>query len=292
MHQKKKDHTPLILKIRRWWFPKVERISPALAARIFLRLFFRPLRYATPPKEQAVEKLAEKFSVVVSGRRIQFFSWGEQRAPYVLLVHGWAGRATQFRKFIRPLMEAGYRVIGFDGPAHGQSEGKTTNILEFEEVLNHCATHFGAPEAIIAHSFGGGASLYSIANGLPVKKQINIASPVVADEIIKTFLQAVRGSWQTGMRFKQLLKEKLNRNFEDYTIQSVALRLPLDVDVLVIHDEDDRDVLMLHPEVFKKLRPQIQTLYTKGLGHNRILKDDAVIGQCVAFIRSSRVTKP
>lgn len=286
---KKKDHTPFILKVVRWYFPKLEMLSRNLAANYFLRLFFKPIRYKAPVKELAIEKQAVKSRFTVGDKVIQFFSWGDDTKPYVIVVHGWAGRATQFRKFIPVFTEAGYRVIGFDGPAHGQSEGSSTTLLEFEGVLKFMIEKWGTPDAIIAHSFGGGASLYAITNGLPVRTQINIAAPAVADEIIKTFLRALNGSWETGLLFKQKLKKHFGKSFEEFTSHGFGHRLPKDLRVLVVHDEDDRDVLMIQAKAFLEVFPSAQTYFTKGLGHNRILKDEAVIAECLDFVRQSQV---
>lgn len=281
---KKKDHTPFLLKLIRWYFPKLEKIAPNAAANHFMTLFFKPFRYQTPAKEKEAEELAHKERHQIDQKEIQFFSWGNENAPYVLLVHGWAGRATQFRKFISAFTTAGYRLIGFDGPAHGQSEGSSTTILEFEAVLKFCNQRWGSPQAIIAHSFGGGASLYAISNGLPVKKQINIASPVIADEIIRTYLRALNGSWSTGLLFKEKLKQRYGRTFEEFTSETTGKLLPQDLQVLLVHDEEDSEVEMVHPKHFVQIVPRTKTYFTKGLGHNRILKDEAVIQKCLEFI--------
>jgi hypothetical protein len=120
--KKKKDRTPFLLKVVRWSFPKVERIIPAVAHRFFMYLFFAPLRYPVPDKERIAETFASTFTFSAGGKMIQGYLWGE--GPPVWVIHGWAGRATQFRRFIKPLNRAGYLVVGFDGPAHGNSQGR------------------------------------------------------------------------------------------------------------------------------------------------------------------------
>lgn len=282
---KKKDKTPLPLQFIRWWFPKLERFVPSLAHHFFIRIFFSPLRYTTPPKELKSESFAEKFTLEAAGKRIQGYSWGKQ-TPYVLVIHGWAGRATQFRRFVIPLQSAGYRVIGFDGPAHGRSEGKKTTILEFEETLAKVYERFGEPAAVIAHSFGGVATLYSMMNGLPVKKLINIASPTIGDEVIRTYLRAVNGSWETGKFFKDYMVKNYGKTFDEYSSLHFVKHLPHPVNLLLVHDEDDKEVRIQHAEELIKAYPDAQLVRTKGLGHTRILKDDEVIGKCVTFIRN------
>jgi len=284
---KKKDQTPLPLKIVRWVYPKLERVAPSLAHRYFIKLFFSPLRYKPTDKERKAETFATKFIVSVADKRIQGYQWGaDEKQPYVLVVHGWAGRATQFRRFIKPLNAAGYRVIGFDGPAHGNSEGKKTTILEFEKTLQKFYEKFGEPAAIIAHSFGGGVVLFSAMNGLNVRKLINIGSPTIGDEIINTFLKAINASAATGEFFKSFMIKTYGKTFDEFTALHFVKHLPQPVALLLVHDTSDREVSINHPEALVNAYPQARLIRTEGLGHTRILKDNVVIEQCIAFIRN------
>ena len=111
---------------------------------------FRLLSYIGP--EMAVELAWKKFSTpaqrprLVSGRsfnpdrikklnlvgeEINIYEFGTPENPTILLVHGWEGRALDFSEFIDPLVEAGYHVVAFDGPAHGESSGKQTHAPQF-----------------------------------------------------------------------------------------------------------------------------------------------------------------
>lgn len=278
-----------MLRAVRWTFPKLEKIAPFLARRYFVRIFFTPLKYRVPEKERAIEAKAALFNVLIGKKRIQCYSWGS--GPVILLVHGWAGRATQFRKFIEAFVNEGYRVVGFDGPAHGRSDGKATNIVEFEVALKKIYEAVGAPDAIICHSFGGGAVLFSAMNGLPVKKLINIASPTIADEIIKTYLRAIGGSWSTGAYFKNYVKRTYGKTFEEFTALHFISHLTQKIDLLLVHDVDDEEVRIDHALALMKLYPAAQLHQTTGLGHTRILKDDAVIERVVTFVKEFRLTK-
>jgi esterase/lipase len=278
----KKDKTPLQLKIIRWVYPKVERIAPSLAHRYFIRLFYTPLRYTVPDKELKAETFAEKFFIQANGKRVQCYSWGEGKP--VLFVHGWGGRATQFRRFVKPFNAAGYKVVAFDGPAHGKSEGKTTSLLEFEEALHEMYKQIGEPAAIIAHSFGGAATLFAAKNGLPVSKLVNIASPTIGDEIINTYLTAINGSNSTAKYFRNYILKTQGRSFDEFTASYFVKHLPRPVDLLLIHDEKDKEVHVKQAEHLITLYPAARLIKTSGLGHTRILKDDWVIAQCVTFV--------
>src|SRR5689334_14516745 len=151
----------------RWAYPKVERLAPQTARAYAVQLFFTPFRYPVPEKELKALRYSEQFTLDANGIEIRCYKWGTGE-KFVLVVHGWAGRATQFRRFVKPLLEAGYKVVGFDGPAHGNSGGKTTTFREFEVALQKVYEREGQPAAIVAHSYGGNAVLYSAMNGLPV----------------------------------------------------------------------------------------------------------------------------
>ena len=280
----KKVKVPLALRFVRWIFPKLEKYSPPLAIRLFVQLFFTPLHYGFPDKEIAWIIKSNKKKLVCAGKNIWVYSWGDESKPIVLFVHGWAGRGTQFRYFFPELIKAGYRVIAFDGPAHGKSDGKRTTIIEFVEALKKIVDVFGKPQAVICHSFGGVATLMGIVNGLDVRRQINIGSPSIGNEIIKTFLKAVNGSWSTGESFRNYMVKKYGHSFDEFSGEHFIRQIN-DLDLLLIHDEKDKEVPMIHANRVKELYPNAILHRTSGLGHTRILKDEVVIQTCLKFIQ-------
>lgn len=271
----------------RWAYPRMERYIPWLAERVFRLVFYVPLTYRVPEKETEMAKSATWFTLQANGKKVQCYQWGNDDQPYVLLVHGWAGRATQFRKFIPSFQQAGFRVIGFDGPAHGKSEGTRTSIMEFEQVFIRMAEKLGTPAGVVTHSFGGAAILYAAMNGLVVPRLVNIASPSMEDEILKTYLRAINGSWVSAERFKQYVIRRTGKSFEQFTGLYAIQRLPRPIDLLVIQDEDDEEVLMVQAETLIRAYPAARLYTTHGLGHNRVLKDEGVITATVDFVRNS-----
>lgn len=261
----------------------MEKMFPKLAHRFFVTIFFTPLNYPIPPKEKALEEEADKFTLMAANKRIQCYSWG--KGPLVLIVHGWAGRGTQFRKIISALVKEHYRVVAFDGPAHGHSGGRSTNIREFEETLVKLYETTGEPEAVIAHSFGGGAVLYAAMNGLKVKKLINIASPTIGDEIINTYLRTIHGSAATGEAFRSYILKTTGQTFDEFTSLHFITRITQDIKLLLIHDEDDAEVPVIHALELVKRYPTATLYITRNLGHTRILKDEDVIKRCVSFVK-------
>lgn len=287
-HKKKKNNVPVLLRVIRNLFPVLERVAPFLSDRLFRMVFYVPLRYRTPEREQEVARQGTEFSLAVADKTIRGRMWGDASRPWVLLVHGWAGRATQFRKFIPVLLEKGFCVIGPDGPAHGQSDGRVTSIPEFHQMFVAVYQKFGEPAGIITHSFGGAAMLYAAMNGLPVKRLVNIASPSIGDEILKTFLRAINGSWKSAERFKKYVIKRTGKTFDEFTALYAVQHLPKPVELLVINDEEDTDVVFRSAEELLKVYPTAVLHRTRGLGHTRILKDEAVIALAVDFILMGR----
>ena len=282
MKKKKKDHTPLILRFIRWWFPKAEKIAPGFAAKYFRKIFFTPLRYNIPEKEKPLAESAQKFSLSLDGKHIQGYIWGE--GTPVFLLHGWAGRATQFRKFIPALRTAGFQVIAIDGPAHGQSQGVSTNILEFEAVIRQLYDRFH-PVASIAHSFGGVALMFACSRGVPIDKLITIASPSIGDEVINTYLRAINGSRPTGEAFKNYLVKTYGKTFDEFSSLYLVTQIKHPLKLMIVQDKDDRDVIPRHATALKAAYPAAKLMETNGLGHTRILRDETVINAVIEFIR-------
>jgi hypothetical protein len=64
--------------------------------------------------------------------------WGE--GPVVYLQHGWGGHRQQLGALVAPLVAAGYRVVAFDAPSHGESGPgpsgpRRTTAVEFADAL-------------------------------------------------------------------------------------------------------------------------------------------------------------
>jgi pimeloyl-ACP methyl ester carboxylesterase len=284
MGKNKKAKVPFPLRVVRWVLPKLEVVAPSLARRYFIRIFFTPLKYPVPEKERKSITFARPFQFSAVGQTIQAYEWGDADRPYVLVVHGWAGRATQFRRFVKALITAGFRVIGFDGPAHGQSTGRRTDIFEFGKTLEKIYQIQGEPAAIIAHSFGGVATLHAAMKGLHVRKLVNIASPTIGDEVIRTYLRAVNGSWKTGQYFKEYIQETQGKTFDEFSSLHFVQNLPAPVEILAVHDENDKEVDISHAEALVNTYKWATLLRTSKLGHTRILRDEQVIRRCVKFI--------
>src|SRR3954465_7296381 len=133
-------------------------LFPELAGELAERLFLTPPR----PRDAGAAGLdlidARSGIVEHKGRSIVTWQWGARDAPAVLLAHGWGGHAAQMRAFVFPLLAAGYRVIAYDQPAHGLSQGRPPGRPDFADVLAELTWHHGDVRAVIGHSLGATAA--------------------------------------------------------------------------------------------------------------------------------------
>lgn len=261
-------------------FAVLALLSPRAAGRAALRLFCTPRRHRRPAWEA---QIAARGSTLRVGSNLAALAFGE--GPAILLVHGWEGRGTQLGRFIDPLVTAGFRVVALDNPAHGDSSGTRTDLIECTEALRRVGRDLGPLAGIVAHSFGGAITTLAIERGLAVAAVALISTPSSIEGVISRFgaLTGVRGA---AMRaFREGIERQTGVRLKDVEIfeRVAGVRVP----ALIVHDRGDREVPFEDAEQLAARWPAAELLATRALGHRRILKDDGVIARTVSFFVSA-----
>lgn len=265
-------------------FSMLGPIFPALMGRLAYYLWFTTVRFKAPPYEMDANKTASRSILDVNGKPVSVLTWG--KAPFVLFIHGWTGRGTQAAPFLDGLLSAGYGVISFDAPAHGESPGKQTNMLEITDVVLALGKKYGPFNATITHSFGGMIAAYAMSLDMKFEKVISICPPADLDVIIENFSRSLRIP-NISMQF---MLDKLRKNFgEDLSnkISTVNNVKNLDNRALIIHDENDEDVPWQSGREIADNWKGAEFIRTQGLGHRRILRDPDVVKATIEFITES-----
>lgn len=280
---KNKIKEPFSLRALRWSYPKIEKIAPGIAHNIAWNLFFSPFRFNRPERENTAFETANQTSITVNSKKVTLFDWGTPGNPVAVVVHGWSGRATQFHKFIQPLIDNGFHVVGFDAPAHGLSEGKNTNIKEFHTVLSHIEKNIGVIKIGIGHSFGGVSLLYAIKERLKLDAVVMISSPTIGEDILTSFRKKINASQHTSTALRKMVVEKFNLSFEEITACELSKVITLN-NLLIVHDKNDSEVPYHNAQSLHKINSKSELLLTNGLGHTRILRDEQVVSTILQFI--------
>lgn len=258
-------------------------LFPDLATAVAERMFLTPPR-TRDAAASALDLVDARSSFLEhKGRQIAMWRWGSRDAPAVVLAHGWGGYAAQMRAFVFPLVQAGYRVIAYDQPAHGVSEGRLTGLPDFADVLAEVAGIHGSVAAVVAHSLGGAAAALALANGKASFKKVVLVSP--PSDLVGYSRRFARWYWMPEAVRKGMqaaIEERYGVRWENLEVPRVAPRLS--AQALVIHDRDDRLMPWTHGATVARHWPGAKLMSTEGLGHRRILSDERVTRAAAEFI--------
>ena len=266
------------------YFAKIlELISSRLASFFGIRLFITPVNFPIPKREQYMLKSAQKKRLHIPEikKEIEILSYGYSKKK-VLLVHGWSGRSTQLFAFADKLLENGYMVISFDGPAHGKSTGKTTMMPEFLKTIQKINTTFGPFEAAIGHSFGATSLYNAAATFLDIKTFIAIGSGDRISDIISNFVKNLYLNEKSAKKIQLGLEKKWMIHVDDFSSSTVAKKIK--IPVLVVHDIIDGDVPVSCAYRIRQNLEKGSLFITNGLGHTKILRNNEVINKSIKFI--------
>lgn len=258
-------------------------LFPDLATALAERMFLTPPRMRDAAASALDLVDARSSFLEHKGRHIAMWRWGSREAPAVVLAHGWGGYAAQMRAFVFPLVQAGYRVIAYDQPAHGVSEGRLTGLPDFADVLAEVAGIHGSVAAVVAHSLGGAAAALALANGKASFKKVVLVSP--PSDLVGYSRRFARWYWMPEAVRKGMqaaIEERYGVRWENLEVPRVAPRLS--AHALVIHDRDDRLMPWTHGATVARHWPGAKLMSTEGLGHRRILSDERVTRAAAEFI--------
>ncbi len=261
-------------------------VSPNLMAKLAVDRFCSPRRY---------ERSAEENLCFQKGKQVDFASgrianiWGEngeENQPLILLIHGWESRGTAFYAIIEALVKQNYKVLAWNAPAHGASPGTKTQIFAMALALvEDLKEKQLAPHAMLGHSMGGAMlGLLNKYMNLPKCLVIISAPTFVRGVFSKTFKKY-------GMSDKAVAKsfELINAKGE-YSVDEVSLvnsDLYKDKAVLVIHDENDKEVPFEEFTNLKNVWKEAVFYPTIGLGHRRIIRDEKLAKHIALYIRDN-----
>ncbi len=252
---------------------------PSVASLLAARLWGTPPRAPMRPEQREWLKEAERLEVNVAGTMVAAYAWG--RGPTVLLAHGWGGHAGQLTGFVEGLVEAGRRVVAFDGPRHGATPGGTPSVPGFAEVAHAIASREGGVDTVIAHSFGAAAMAYAMNRGLETSRAIFLAPAATMSGAAERFATMVALHPRALEQMRKRFEERFSISWEQLEVVPSAHRMR--ARLLVIHDEGDREIPHAEGEAIAAAWPSASLFTTEGLGHHRLLRDPTVVRRAVEF---------
>lgn len=267
-------------------------ISPHWGSAVALPLFARvapphPIDAADLPTMWRAERSTVRIpGVDRTGTDAVVYEWGRSGGEIVVLAHGWNGRASQYATLVRELVSEGFRVVAFDAPAHGDSAGGGSYLLDWVAALGAVQERLGRFAAIVGHSFGGLATLVGVGQGIVVDRVVTVAAPGDADLLLSQFQEMLGFDDRTAAELRARFARRYFPGDEDPFGRLSPLRHPVPggTRLLVVHDETDRVVPFGEAARIVRANPGASSLATSGLGHSRILRSDPFLDAVIAFV--------
>ncbi|SDW82440.1 alpha/beta fold hydrolase [Marinobacter mobilis] len=245
------------------------RLSADGAARLIDRLAFTPQRLPMPSRYEYLLDQADSHTQLHHGAHtLPVYSWGD--GPTILGVHGWSGAGIQFGAYIEPLVEAGYRVVLYDAPAHGRAQGERTDLYEMAEVLTRVAHHVGPLHGIIAHSVGALIAGRALVDGLAARKLVLLAPPANLSDVVDGLGKQLGLSASALSGHRRRMEARFGADvWSRLSLEQLAPQLM--PQGLVVIDSDDREINEAESARVYHHWPDAGLLRTAGLGHHRLL---------------------
>lgn len=263
-----------------------EKLAPRLALRAAYRLFGTPMparlvrrRSDWGPNWRAESWAFEDASITVYSPAVS------PHAPVALLVHGWGGHARQMLPLAEAYARQGLKPVLLEMPAHGASAGRTSNLPQFARAIEYAAARLSQQgfelRVLAAHSMGANAAAFAASRNLPVDKLVLIAPPASPREFTRYFAHVFGLSETTRAAMQARVEAREGILMPHFEPEHVGPRVRMPT--LVVHDREDSVNRFSDGQAYARTIAGAQLVATQGLGHRRILKEEAVLDEIANF---------
>jgi pimeloyl-ACP methyl ester carboxylesterase len=277
---------PPIIKLVQLGFQTLGRLFPQRAAKIAFELFSTPRIRARHKTSDPILESARMFEFMYGKQILKGYEWGNG-VQTILLVHGWESRGTALRTFVPALVECGYRVVAFDGPAHGNSDGKSTNLIHFAGAVRAAIRQTGNVHGIIAHSFGGASTVYGLAHLEPeieLTKLVLIATPDSMKKVLEDTTRTLRLPKSVEKAFFKMVENRLKKALSAADVSRAGGKINVK-ETLLLHDLLDPVVPFATSENIYKHWENATLVVSEGYGHYRLMKNPDLIKRVATFLQ-------
>jgi pimeloyl-ACP methyl ester carboxylesterase len=257
------------------YFLVISRLLPRYAAERALNLLF-----TVNAKVKTGSRLRVPDETIKLKSGAHLFKWEGKRKESLMFVHGWNGSLDQFETAFNYFNALEYTVYGLTPAGHGLSTLAHSHPGLFIDAIKEAAVCL--PDRIdlaVGHSMGGGALALAASEISIAKQLVLIASPASFLDVVQRFAGAIKLGKHSMHHFIDLVERFVGRSHASLEVMEKVRNLA--IPTVVMHDELDREVpfndaLKLHHSI-----PDAELMSTRGLGHNRILRDDEVLRKIV-----------
>ncbi|MFC5521874.1 alpha/beta hydrolase [Polaromonas jejuensis] len=282
-----KDPASALMRLARFGLGAAQRLWPALGVRLACRLFGTPL----PPKwlsrrrrwrpDWRIEAWPFEDASLTLYRHP-----ASADGPLVLLAHGWGGHAGQMLALADTLAAQGLQAVIVEMPAHGRSQGTTSNLPQFARALEYVSARLQQQghtlHALVAHSLAANAGAHAVSRGLGAQRLVLLAPPASPLAYTRLFARVFGLSEATRAAMQRRIEAREGIVMTQFEPAMVGPRIHLPT--LLVHDRGDGINRFADGLAYRQAIDGAHLLATEGLGHSRILKDAAVLQHITSFL--------
>lgn len=259
-------------------------ISKKMAAEKAFDLFCTP-QFRNKKKLPKIFEEAEQIQFRFENQQITGYRWNHPAERKLMIIHGFESSVINFDRYIKPLTSKGYEVLAMDAPAHGRSTGKTINAVIYKDLIRHIYREYGPIQSFLAHSLGGLALCLALEE---IKHDQNyrvvlIAPATETATAIDHFFQFLQLNNALRKEFEKRIIKLGGKPAEWYSIRRALQNIR--AKVLWFHDEEDNITLLTDAmKVKEENLSNVEFVITKGLGHQKVYRDNKVSSAVIDFL--------
>jgi pimeloyl-ACP methyl ester carboxylesterase len=264
-------------------------VAPARAARLIKSVFItaariRPMR----PEEQALFARGRQRKVPFRNYQIQTWTWGDERAPAVLLAHGWGVTPALFTPLIEQLLAQGWRVVTYLAPSHAPGDPRKTTAMTLVHALKAVIDASGPFDALVGHSMGAGMLIMGSKIGIGAERLVLISTVTDLVDHTNRFCAAFGMPVPVAERMRALIWEQFRADCEPLGRDWPSLfDARVSTPTLLVHDEGDELLRISQSEYVAQRWPNSRLVRTQGQGHIKILRSPAMLDAVAQFLAAS-----
>lgn len=218
-------------------------LSTKKAGELAFALFAKPPKATIRPKEKQFLDQAERLDISWNGLNVPVYRWGTS-GPTVFCAYGWGYNAGRWRHYAPGLVEAGYRVVAFDPPGHGQADYGYLDYPKYVDIEERILRKVGGCQLVLSHSFGGGCLVEALKNLPPEMRPERAVVMGVFSEVRWIFTVFANSLGLRKFVFDAMadyIAQRTGRTIDEFDVAVNGSQIP-DVEFLVVHDPADKVV--------------------------------------------------
>lgn len=270
----------------KFYFTVLSVVAPKMAANQAFRFFQKVRKKDIRPREEPFYENAKELIVPGMIKNTKVYISGKDNGKLMLMIHGWDSNPGSLGKVAKKFVELEYKVISLTLPAHGYNEGSYTNMLEAKVALKTLLQYIDPKEAIpaVTHSFGSGVLSYAFSElDYKLSSVVFLTSPNKIMDIFDDFKDLI-GLGDGAFKFMcTMTNDVLGERIQEL---NMADKLK-DVDVnrlKIIHDKNDKVIPFKNAVNLVESNKEFHLSTYENIGHYRMLWNEDVIKETIAFI--------